>query len=145
MPSFSLPALLLLASAAIIFALGTLHLWITFRGTKLHPRDAALMQQMQTVPLRITRETTMWKAWVGFNASHSSAGMLFGLVYGYFAVSASAMFFRSLFLEGVGLTFLLGLVFLGKRYWFRVPFTGILIATIAYVAAILASLSPWHG
>jgi hypothetical protein len=145
MPAFSLSALLLLFSALVIFALGALHLWITFRGTKLHPRDAALMQQMQNVPLRITRETTMWKAWIGFNASHSFAALLFGLLYGYFAWSASSLFFSSMFLQGVGLAFLLGLVFLGKRYWFRIPFTGILIATMAYVAALLVSLSPRLG
>jgi len=142
MPSLSLASLLLLVSAAVIFALGTVHLWITFRGSKLHPRDAALIQQMQSVTLRLTRETTMWKAWIGFNASHSFAGMLFGLVYGYFALSASALFFSSMFLQGVGLAFLLGLVFLGKRYWFRVPFTGILIATISYIAALVVGFSP---
>ena len=62
---------LMAASAAILLALGLLHLLYTFRGPKLWPRDASLQQRMSEVSPVITRETTMWKAWIGFNASHS--------------------------------------------------------------------------
>ncbi len=60
---------LIAASAAIIFMLGLLHLLYTFRGPKLHPREPQLEAQMKAVSPVITRETTMWKAWVGFNAA----------------------------------------------------------------------------
>ena len=33
---------LIAASAAVIFGLGLIHLLYTFRGPKLHPRDAGL-------------------------------------------------------------------------------------------------------
>jgi hypothetical protein len=63
--------LLVAASAAILLLLGLVHLLFTFHGPKLLPRDAALQKRMQEVSPVITRQTTMWKAWVGFNASHS--------------------------------------------------------------------------
>ena len=41
----------------------------------------------------ITRETTMWKAWVGSNASDSYGAILFGAVYGYLSLTHSAFLF----------------------------------------------------
>ena len=103
------------ASAGIILLLGLVHLLFTFHGPKLLPRDAALMARMKEVSPILTDETTMWKTWVGFNASHSFGAILFGLVYGYFAVAQSAFLFQSRFLLAVGLAFLGGLFFLGER------------------------------
>jgi hypothetical protein len=128
------------ASALIILALGAIHLLFTFRGSKFYPRDAELHQRLKEVSPVITRQTTMWKAWVGFNASHSFGAMLFGLIYGYLALVHGPLLFRSPFLLSVGLLLLCGYVFLGKRYWFSVPFRGVVGATVLYVAAIIASL-----
>jgi hypothetical protein len=50
-----------------------------------------------TAPV-ISRETTMWKAWIGFNASHSLGAILFGLVYGYLALAHPAFLFPIPFL-----------------------------------------------
>jgi hypothetical protein len=127
---------LVAASAAIILLLGLIHLLYTFRGPKLRPRDAALETRMKEVSPVITRETTMWKAWVGFNASHSHGAILFGLIYGYLALAHSAFLFQSPYLLLVGLFFLAGYVFLGKIYWFSIPFRGIVLSTALYVAAL---------
>jgi len=132
-----LPALLVAASAAVIFVLGALHLLYTFRGTKLHPRDPDLRARLEQVPLVLTRQTTMWKAWIGFNASHSYGALLFGAVYGYLALVHSAFLFQSWYLLSLGLLLLVGYAFLGKRYWFRIPFRGILVATVLYVCALV--------
>ena len=132
---------LIAASAAVIFALGALHLWYTFRGNKLHPRDPELRAKLEQAPLVLTRRTTMWKAWVGFNASHSYGALLFGAVYGYLALLQSAILFQSWFLLSLGLVTLLAYAFLGKRYWFSVPFRGILLATVLYVGALVLALT----
>jgi len=81
----------------------------------------------------------MWKAWIGFNASHSYGAILFGLVYGYLAIFHAAFLVRDPFLLIVGLLLLGDSVFLRKRYWFRVPIRGIALATALYVAALVAS------
>lgn len=132
---------LLAASAAIILVLGALHLLYTFRGPKLQPRDAALEARMKEVAPVITRETTMWKAWVGFNASHSFGALLFGAVYGYLALRHSEFLFGSSYLLLVGLALLGGYVFLGQRYWFSVPYRSILVATALYASALLVHAS----
>lgn len=135
----TITALLLGASAAIILLLGLIHLLYTFRGNKLHPRDSALEARLKEVSPVITRETTMWKAWIGFNASHSYGAILFGLVYGYLALFQSAFLFASHFLLVLGLALLAGYVFLGKVYWFSVPFRGIVLSTALYVAALVVA------
>lgn len=130
------PSALITASAAIILLLGLVHLLYTFRGGKLHPRDDELKARMKEVTPVLTRKTTMWKAWVGFNASHSFGAILFGLVYGYLALLHSAFLLQSPFLLSAGLLLLAGYVFLGWRYWFSVPFRSIVVATVCYVIAL---------
>jgi hypothetical protein len=132
-------ALLVAASATIILLLGLIHLLYTFRGNKLHPRDSALEARLKQVSPVITRETTMWKAWIGFNASHSYGAILFGLVYGYLALFQSAFLFASTFLLLIGLVLLTGYVFLGKVYWFSVPLRGIVLSTALYVTALVVA------
>ncbi len=127
---------LMATSAAIILALGAIHLIYTFRGLKLTPRDPSLQAAMTRVSPVISRETTMWKAWIGFNASHSLGAILFGLIYGYLATAKGALLFNSPFLLIVGLALLGSLAVLGKLYWFSVPFTGICVALACYVTAI---------
>jgi hypothetical protein len=130
---------LIAGSAAIIMLLGLIHLLYTFYGPKLLPRDRDLKARMQEVSPVITRETTMWKAWVGFNASHSYGAILFGAVYGYLSLAHGAFLFQSTYLLSLGLLLLGGYAFLGKRYWFSVPFRGILLATVLYVIALIIS------
>jgi hypothetical protein len=136
-----LPRLLIAAGALIVLTLGVLHLILTFRGPKLTPRDPELIARMKEVSPVITRETTMWKTWIGFNASHSCSAILFGLIYGYFALVQPAALFGSWFLSILGAVFLGFYLFLGKRYWFSTPLRGLIIASILYVAGFLAVLT----
>ena len=131
--------LLVAASAGITLLLGLLHLLYTFWGPKLLPRDRELQTRMQEVSPVITRETTMWKGWIGFNASHSCAILLFGTVYGYLALAHSEFLFRSVFLLTVGLIFLLGYIILAKKYFFSRPLAGVLLATVFYVLGLIVS------
>ena len=139
LPSPHLASLLVAASAFVILALGSIHLLYTFRGDRLHPRDAGLIVAMRAASPNLSRETTMWKTWIGFNASHSCGAMLFGLVYGYLALADPTALFGSRFLLTIGLVFLVGYCVLGWKYWFSIPFRGIAIATVLYVAALAAN------
>jgi len=139
--SIGLAAWLVAISAAIFLFLGVVHLLYTFGGRKLHPRDPALeAAMMQSHPL-LTRRTTMWDAWVGFNASHSLGAILYGLLYGYLALAHPAILFESPFLLGTGLALLLGYSLVGKRHWFNTPNSGIFAATALYVVALIVALS----
>ncbi|WP_404931989.1 LIC_13387 family protein [Microbulbifer hainanensis] len=133
--------ILLAASAGIILLLGSLHLIYTFYGPKLRPREPELQARMDQVSPVISRETTMWRAWVGFNASHSFGAILFGLIYGYLATVHAQLLFGSVFLLGTGLALLAGYTFLALKYWFSIPLRGIVIALVLYAGAVLASLA----
>jgi hypothetical protein len=87
----------------------------------------------------ITKETTMWRCWVGFNASHSMGLILFGLVFGYLALAHGRLLFQSPFLLVVGLAMLGGLVVLCKLYFFSAPLAGISISLACYLASMALS------
>jgi hypothetical protein len=126
-------------SAGIIFTLGAIHLIYTFYGPQLTPRDPALQISMSQVSPVISKETTMWRCWVGFNATHSMALLLFGLVFGFLALAHGEVLFHSPFLLVVGLAMLAGLVVLCKLFFFRVPLIGVSIALVCYVASVAIS------
>jgi hypothetical protein len=136
-----LATMFMVASAGIILALGVLHVLYTFSGKKLSPRDPALQERMAEVLPVITRQTTMWKAWIGFNATHSSGAILFGLVYGYLAVTHRDVLFNSPFLLVVGFAMLGGWLLISRVYFFSTPLRGVLVATICYVLSVLVRLS----
>ncbi|HXS92875.1 MAG TPA: hypothetical protein VN705_26190 [Steroidobacteraceae bacterium] len=136
---FLAPIILMTLSALVLSTLGVLHLIYTFHGPKLTPRDPDLQARMAEVHPVITRQTTMWRAWVGFNASHSMGAILFGLIYGFLGNAYPEILFSSPFLLAVGLAMLGGFAVLGKVYWFRIPFRGIVISLACY----LASIATW--
>ena len=129
--------ILVALSSAILLALGVIHLAYTFSGTKLTPRDTEVQASMaQTSPV-ISKELTMWQAWIGFNATHSMFLILFGLIYGYLALAQSELLFRSPYLMIVGAAMLLSLLALSRLYLFSIPFTGVCIALLCYVVGIV--------
>ena len=140
-----MPQLFMTASAAIVFTLGTLHLVYTFASDKFLPRDPSVAEQMKRVSPVISKETTMWRVWIGFNASHGLGAMLFGAVYGYLSLFHFERLLQTRFLLLVGALFLASFVVLAKRYWFSVPLMGVSTSLLLYVAAshsLLPDASP---
>jgi hypothetical protein len=127
-----------LLAAGIVGLLGTSHLILTFVGPKLLPRDRGLRAAMDAVAPVITSQTTIWRCWIGFNASHSLGAMLFGLVYGYLAVEPTRLLFSSYVLQVVGAATLLSYVVLARRYWFITPFVGTTLALLLFVGGLVA-------
>jgi hypothetical protein len=78
--------ILLSASAAITLFLGGIHLKYTALMNKLNPVEGQLETAMRRTPMRISAQTTIWNAWLGFNLSHSLGLNLFGLVFGYLVI-----------------------------------------------------------
>lgn len=131
--------ILMVLSASIILTLGVVHLVYTFWGSNLTPRDPTLEISMSQISPVITEETTMWRCWVGFNASHSMGLIFFGLVFGFLAVARGQVLFQSPFLLVVGLAMLVGLFVLSRIYFFRAPLSGVGISLACYVASIALS------
>ena len=81
----------------------------------------------------------MWRAWIGFNASHSYGLILFGAVYGYLALAHSDFLFQSVFLLVLGLIVLFGYIFLARRYFFRTPLRAGLVAVLLYGLGLIVN------
>ncbi len=128
------------ASACVVSLLGLAHLIFTFRGPKLLPRDDSLKDAMKGATLVITRQTTVWRAWMGFNASHAMGLLFFGLTYGYLALAHAEFLFQSTFLQLIGFALLTGYVTLAKLYWFITPLVG---ASLSWVLFVLSVVLAW--
>jgi hypothetical protein len=127
-------------SGSLIFALlGLAHLRITFFGRKLSPGDESVENGMRQTHPRLTKDTTMWKAWVGFNASHSAGAIFFGGVNITLATNHFSILMEPVLLL-INFAFVIFFLYLGKTYWFRIPFVGILLALICFVGAVLTTL-----
>jgi len=127
----------ILIASSIFLILGTIHLVYTFFTNKFLARDGETNEKMKSTSPILTNETSVWNAWIGFNASHSTGAMFIGLinimlVCQHFEVYRSS--FNILLLDiCTGIFYL----FLAKKYWFKIPLIGILIATSCFIVAIL--------
>jgi hypothetical protein len=133
--------ILLELGGGIFVLLGSLHALYTFldirRPRRLVPQEPSVALAMAESPVRLARGgTTMWRAWVGFNFSHSLGAVLFGmlcvgagLVLGTLVLPAWILF----------VLVLIALIYVGLSvlYWFRIPTMGIALATVCLVIAWL--------
>ncbi len=137
----SLPGLLLILGGVIYTILALLHAWFTFRDIalprRLVPDDPAVQAAMARSGVRLSRgATTMWRAWVGFNFSHSLGALMLGgwcLTLGVQLGSLEHPRLVLLLPIGVGL----GYLFLAVRYWFLAPAMGAGVAVGALTLAWL--------
>ena len=83
----------------------------------------------------------MWRAWIGFNATHSSGLILFGLLYGYFAIRHSVLLMHSWPLLALGLGLLLAYSVIAKLYFFTAPFRGVVLAAALFLLGIVMNLA----
>ena len=129
--------ILIIIGASIFGILGTIHLLYTFFTNKLDPYDSSVTRAMKDTSPILTKETSIWNAWVGFNASHSLGAMLVAAVYiplgtSYFYIIQQSVWFSFLPVL-IGLSYLI----LAKIYWFKIQFFGVLISTICFAGAAL--------
>ena len=131
-------ALLYAAGGAIFCVLGTMHavymLMDLRRPRRLVPGDLALLTTMSGSRVRLAGDATdMWRAWVGFNLSHSLGALLFGAMVIAWPVVAARHHALAWLPAAVAAVYLA----IGLRFWFSVPNFGIAAATVAIAAAAL--------
>jgi hypothetical protein len=123
----------------IFLLLGFLHALYTFldirRPRRLVPQDPAVALAMAKSPVRLTRGgTTMWRAWVGFNFSHSIGAALFGAVCICAGTALGAVAIPAWTLPVLVVISFIYLA-LSVLYWFRIPTAGIAVASLCLLAA----------
>jgi len=135
-------AVCLILGGSIFGLLGLTHALYTLgdlrRPRRIVPDDPAVIDAMAASGVRLARGgTTMWRAWIGFNFSHSLGALLFSC--GCIAVGA---YLEALSLPKAALSVPVAVagiyLVLGIRYWFRVPVVGIALGTLCFVAGWLA-------
>jgi hypothetical protein len=125
----------------ILVLMGSLHAHYTFldirRPRRLVPQDPATALAMKKTPLRLSRGgTTIWRAWVGFNFSHSLGVVLFGglCIFASTLLGTMSMPAWVLFVFVVISLICLGI---SALYWFRIPTAGIAVASLCLLVAWL--------
>ena len=132
-----LAQLLWITGSLILLVLGTLHLVYTFFTDKFSSRNTNVVEEMKRSFPRLTNKTTLWKAWIGFNASHSAGAIFIGLINIILAIQYFEILKQSYLLLLLNILTIAFYLFLSKRYWFKIPFTGILITLLCFIAAII--------
>lgn len=125
--------LLIVIGSSIFLILGSIHLFYTFFTGKFTPRNSVAEQEMKNTSPVLTRQTTVWNAWVGFNASHSLGAIFLGLVNILLITQYFSVAHDSLMLQIINLSTILFYLFLAKRYWFKTPLIGIIISSICFM------------
>ncbi|WP_046003825.1 LIC_13387 family protein [Pseudoalteromonas rubra] len=129
--------ILFIIGAAIFGGLGLIHLIFTFFSNKFDAYNAEVVVAMKSTSPVITKETTVWRAWVGFNASHSLGAIFFAAIYIPLAILHMPLIINNAWFSVLPSIFGFSYLLLAQKYWFRIPFLGILIATICFVFGCL--------
>ncbi len=127
--------------ALIIFTLGSIHLYFTFFSNKFSSKNADVIQKMKTSYPILTSETTMWKAWIGFNASHSLGAIFFGAINIYLIQAYGDILQQDFLFSCINLIVLYYYLWLASKYWFSKPRMGILVACVLLTCSVL--LTYW--
>jgi hypothetical protein len=135
--------ILLYLGGAVFGILGTLHAVYTLldlqEPRRLVPVDPSVLRSMQNSALRLSGGgTDMWRAWIGFNFSHSLGLLLVCALAVWVGTQAKALP-TGVLLPALTLIGSLYLI-LCLRYWFRAPAIGVAIGTACFAAAWILSL-----
>jgi hypothetical protein len=127
----------IITGAAIFVLLGSAHLWYTLFTDKLSPSSNPAFEAMQNARINLTRQTTVYKAWIGFNLSHSLGAIFFGTINIVLAVEYPEVVGHAMTLLMLNVIVCVSYLIMAKKYWFRVPFRGIAVATCCFVLAVI--------
>jgi hypothetical protein len=137
---------LFVAGAIPFLALGIAHIVYTLmdarRPRRIAPRDPDLVARMQGGALILTKQTTVWRAWIGFNLSHGLGVVLFGGALLYLAAlhfdpvrrAAPELLVAAPVIAAVYLI-------LSLRYWFSIPAIGSAFGTVLLLAGAVAAFA----
>ncbi|MBV1904670.1 MAG: hypothetical protein KUG75_01225 [Pseudomonadales bacterium] len=77
----------------------------------------------------------MWDAWMGFNASHSLGAMLVTAFYVPLALGNMEVVRESAWFSNLPVFIGLPYLTLAKRYWFKISFIDIFLATLCFIGS----------
>lgn len=130
--------LLLVLAAAPFLLMGLAHGMLTLRDLgrprAFTPPDAELRAAMQRSSIRLDPRINLWRAWLGFNLTHSLGLVLFGGAFVYVAAAEPARFASTpvqAVAVGVAATYLA----ISRAFFFAKPVAGAAVGLACFVAA----------
>jgi hypothetical protein len=130
---------LVIAGASIFLILGVLHAVLVLQDLidprTFTPPDVALRQAIQESSIAIHPRTNLWKAWLGFNLSHSLGLVMFGGAFLAIGLFYFPLFSQSLWLQSCALLIAATYLILSLKFWFSRPAIGSGIALICFAVA----------
>ena len=124
--------------------LGAIHILYSLmdvrKPRKLSPHDDSLRLAMQQSTLALTKQTTMWRAWLGFNISHGIGVLFFGVIFLTLALHDFTLMSRVWLLPCLAVAVSAGYLVLSVKYWFRIPAIGSGIGAACFLAALVLLL-----
>ena len=123
-----------MAGSLPFILLGSIHLIYTFSTNKFSTRNSQLEAEMKVSSPILTSQTTMWKAWIGFNGSHSLGAIYFGIINFCLAAIHATILRHPIFIL-INLMTVAFYLWLAIRYWFSIPLKGIIIAFVLMLVA----------
>lgn len=132
-----------IAGAMPFIILGALHIIYTLIDIRIPSRFAPYKDEvrlsMLSSTLMVTRQTNMWRAWLGLNISHGLGALFFGLTYLSIAEFDFELLARVPPLLYLAPFMALCYVILSIKYWFNVPVIGTSIGLACFVAGVIVS------
>lgn len=131
---------LIITGSLILLALGSIHLIYTFFTNKFSTREEKTADCMKNDFPLITRGTTIWKAWIGFNASHSVGAIFFGILNCYLAINYFHIIQHDFFFLLFDVLTVGFYLWLSQKYWFSIPLIGISLTFICFLLSLALEL-----
>lgn len=130
----------LIVIAAIPFLLfGIGHGALTLRDLKspraFTPHDSALREAMQKASLRFHPDLNLWRAWLGFNLTHSLGLIVFGGAFLHMGIFAPGNFASSLLVQAAAVGVAAAYVAVSFKFFFSRPLIGSSIGLACFIAA----------
>lgn len=124
--------LLIIIGCLIIGLLGLAHFIYVLATDKFNAYDPQVTTAMQNTSPVLTKDTSMWQAWLGFNYSHSIGVLWIPLIYIPIALNHMPILQQSIWLSLLLPIMALSYAVLAKRYWFVIPMFGSLISLACF-------------
>lgn len=129
-----------LAGSVIIALLGLLHLRGTFFSNMFDTHNPKLGEEMKVSYPIISKDMTMWNAWISFNATHSVAAIFIGVINFYLALRHFDLLLHDHFFFLLSIAAMSFIVWLSIRYWFNTIRIGVAVVLICYVGSYVMVL-----
>jgi hypothetical protein len=133
----------IIIASSIFVLLGLVHGVLTLKDisnpSTFTPLDAELREAMQKSAIAIHPNTNLWRAWLGFNLSHSLGIIFFGSAFLYIGIYQPSLFTNYLILQVCAIVVSAIYVVLSVKFWFINPAIGSGFALTCFSIAMLLS------